>query len=59
MARAKSTKNGQAFTTIKVRDELRRWIKIQAASKGVPMYVVIEQMLAKSLRGRPWEKAKA
>jgi hypothetical protein len=44
------------FTTIKVREELRRWIKMKAAEKNVPMYVLVEQLLTKAAHGRPWEK---
>jgi hypothetical protein len=44
------------FTTIKVRDELRRWIKMKAAEKNVPMYVLVEQLLTKAAHGRPWDK---
>lgn len=47
------------FTTIKVRDDLRRWIKTEAAIKGVPMYVLVEQLLAKGARGRHWEAQRA
>lgn len=50
----KSIKNGK-FTTIKVREELRKWLKVQAATKGVPMYKLVEAMIAKGAKGRPWE----
>jgi len=52
------------FTTIKIRDDLRRWIKQRAAEEGIPMYALVERMISKSLpkkeRGKqPWEESKA
>jgi len=44
------------FTTIKVRESVRRWIKMEAAERNVPMYVLVEQLLTKAACGRPWEK---
>jgi len=53
---AKGDRSSKSFTTIKVTRELRCWIKQRAAQKGVPMYQLLEQLLAKSQRGeRPWE----
>lgn len=44
------------FTTIKVRDGLRRWLKMEAAERGVPMYELIELLIAKQAKGkRPWD----
>lgn len=54
MAASKLSHNVK-FTTIKVRDRLRRWLKVEAASQGIPMYELVEKMLAKGNRGRPWE----
>ncbi len=54
MAHAKKTKK---FTTIKVRDRVRRWLKVEAAEQGVPMYELLEKLLAKGEKGRPWEDA--
>lgn len=45
------------FTTIKVRDDMRRWIKTEAARRSVPMYLLVEQLIAKSVKGKPWEAA--
>jgi hypothetical protein len=50
-------KKRKKFTTIKVRDDLRRWLKIEAAEQGVPMYELVEKLLAKGSKGRPWEQA--
>lgn len=55
MAHDNGDKETVRFTTIKVREELRRWIKMEAAEKNVPMYVLVEQLLTKAARGRPWE----
>lgn len=43
------------FTTIKVRESVRRWIKMRAAEEGVPMYALFEQLLEEAASGRPWE----
>lgn len=53
---APKTKEGSQFTTIKVREQLRRWIKMEAARQEVPMYVLVEQLIGKAARGRPWEE---
>lgn len=50
-------KKRKKFTTIKVRDDLRRWLKIEAAEQGVPMYELVEKLLAKGSKGRPWDQA--
>jgi hypothetical protein len=55
MSQAKVSKDGK-FTTIKVREELRRWLKVRAASEGVPMYELVEKIIAKGAKGRPWEQ---
>jgi hypothetical protein len=55
MAQDNGDKETIRFTTIKVREELRRWIKMQAAEQNIPMYVLVEQLLTKAARGRPWE----
>jgi hypothetical protein len=47
------------FTTIKVRDRLRRWIKAEAALQGVPMYDFVERLLAKGAKGQPWDGGEA
>ena len=47
--------SSRLFTTIKVTREMRSWIKQRAAQEGIPMYQMLEQMLAKGHRGRPWE----
>jgi len=52
-------KKSVRFTTIKVREELRRWIKMEAAERNIPMYVLVEQLLTKAARGRPWEEQQA
>jgi hypothetical protein len=49
------SKESVRFTTIKVREELRRWIKMEAAERNIPMYVLVEQLITKAARGRPWE----
>ena len=54
MAQTK-TSNNSKFTTIKVREELRRWLKVRAASEVVPMYELVEKVIAKGAKGRPWE----
>lgn len=54
MAQSNGEKRTVRFTTIKVREDLRRWIKMEAADKNVPMYVLVEQLIAKAARGRPW-----
>jgi hypothetical protein len=53
------SKESVRFTTIKVREELRRWIKMEAAERNIPMYVLVEQLLSKAARGRPWEDSEA
>lgn len=55
MAQGNGGKKSVRFTTIKVREDLRRWIKMEAAERNVPMYVLVEQLLTKAARGRPWE----
>lgn len=50
-------KNGK-MTTIKVRDPVRQWLKIQAAQKDVPMYQLVEALFSKAMRGKkPWQSA--
>lgn len=56
MAPPKASVKASKFTTIKVRDRLRRWLKIEAASQGVPMYELVEKILAKGEKGKPWEE---
>ncbi len=56
MPRPAPTKSQSAeFTTIKIPENVRRWLKIEAAHQGVPMYVVLMKTLAKGNRKRPWE----
>jgi len=43
------------FTTIKVRDSFRKWLKVYAAQEGVPMYVAMERLVARTEKDRPWE----
>lgn len=58
MPQPKDSRDGK-FTTIKVREELRRWLKVRAASEGVPMYELVETIIAKGAKGRPWEATAA
>lgn len=44
-----------SFTTIKVPEKVRKWLKIEAAHQGVPMYVVLMRTLATGNKKRPWE----
>jgi hypothetical protein len=32
------------------------WLKAEAARRGIPMYLVIERLVAKASRGRVWER---
>jgi hypothetical protein len=57
MAPSSSKPPSRQFTTIKVSESLRRWIKMEAARRDVPMYLLLEQLVAKAERGRPWERA--
>jgi hypothetical protein len=59
MAQDNGDKESVRFTTIKVREELRRWIKMEAAEQNIPMYVLVEKLLTKAARGRPWEAKEA
>lgn len=52
---AKEQPEEERFTTIKVREGLRRWIKLRAAQEGIPMYKIVELLLAKGEPGKPWE----
>jgi predicted DNA binding CopG/RHH family protein len=54
-----SKQPSRSFTTIKVTREFRSWIKQRAAQEGIPMYKMLEQLLAKTQRGRPWDASAA
>lgn len=55
MARQSANGQDERFTTIKVREPVRRWIKMKAAEKGISMYELVEEMLSKAADGTPWE----
>lgn len=46
----------RAFTTIKVPENVRKWLKIEAAMRGVPMYVVLMSTLTTGNKKKPWEQ---
>lgn len=48
---------GHAFVSVKVRKRFHRWIKQEAARRGITMYALIEQYVrAQYLDGAPpWE----
>lgn len=58
MSQTKPSENGK-FTTIKVSDKFRRWLKAEAAQKGVTMYALVESTFAKMAKGRPWDRLAA
>ncbi len=56
MKHVKSPKSEETFTTIKVRKCFRKWLKLESAKLGVPMYQVAESHVAKQFRGEPpWQ----
>jgi hypothetical protein len=44
-----------AFASAKIRRPLLAWLKVEAARKGVPMYKLLEHLVAKAVHGRHWE----
>jgi hypothetical protein len=45
------------FTTIKVRQHVRRWLKEEAAKNDVPMYQLVETLMVAAHDGvAPWPK---
>lgn len=47
-----------AFVSIKVPAEFRRWLKTEAASRGVPMYRLLEE-LVETGHGSSWRRSRA
>lgn len=43
----------QAFVSIKVSKEFRRWLKTEAAQRGLPMYRLLERIVETG-HGAPW-----
>lgn len=45
------------FTTVKIRKNFRRWLKMKAADEGIPMYELLENLAAGPSLDlpRPWE----
>lgn len=51
-----SSRRIEAFTSMKVTEGFRDWIKAESAKLELPMYEVLERMVERASRGRPWEE---